>query len=274
MPLTAEQRRRYARQIGLPEIGPAGQQRLLGSRVLLAGVGGLGSAAGYYLAAAGVGTLGLADDDRVGLSNLQRQIVYRTADVGRLKVEAAAEAWMALNPDLRTRLHPLRLTAANAPGLAGGYDVVVDATDTLAAKAMLARASRKAQTPIVQAGVQGYQGQILTVLPGKTACWGCVFGRPAQPEPAAPAAGPLGAVPGVLGALQAAEVLKLLAGVGGLLTDRVLFFDVRRIEFRTVRAVRDPGCPICGRAARAAGKGPSLTTDARKTRRPCHEPNL
>ncbi len=247
VPLSRDQARRYARQIALPGIGAAGQRRLLAGRVLLVGVGGLGSAAGYYLAAAGVGTLGLADGDRLELGNLQRQIAHAAAGVGRPKVETAARAFRALNPDVRLDLYAERLAAARARDLCRAYDVVLDATDTWTAKLMLNDACLAARKPLVHAGVSGFGGQAMTVVPGRAACLRCLCGQP-PPEAAGRPRGPLGVVPGLLGVIQATEAIKCLLGLGGLLTGRLLLYDARRTEFRSVPVRRRPDCPACGGA--------------------------
>jgi molybdopterin/thiamine biosynthesis adenylyltransferase len=242
--LNPEQRERYARQLALPEIGEEGQIRLRSARVLVVGVGGLGSPAGFYLAAAGVGTLGLMDADRVALSNLQRQIAHATGDVGRPKVESAEATFRALNPDVRIRTHPLRLTPAEAPAILGQYDFVIDATDGFASKQAVAESCHAAGRPSSHAGVRRYGGQTLTVLPGRTACYRCVFDAAGE-EPGVPA-GPLGVVPGVIGTIQAAEAIKFALNLGALLTDRLLVFDVLAMRFRVVSVRRDPRCPLCG----------------------------
>jgi molybdopterin/thiamine biosynthesis adenylyltransferase len=249
MGLTREQQERYARQLSLPEIGSAGQERLATSRVLLVGVGGLGSAVGFYLAAAGIGTLGLADDDVVALSNLQRRTLYRTADVGRAKVDSAAERLRALNPDVALRPLQMRLTAANAGTLVGGYDIVVDAADNFATKFLIADACHAAGRPYSHAGIQRFTGQTMTVLPGRSACYRCVFGGPPPADTAAAPQGPLGVVPGVIGCIQATEVLKVLLGLGDLLTDRLLTYDALALRFRCVPLRRDPSCPLCAGSA-------------------------
>jgi len=239
-----EQSSRYARQLALPEIGAAGQKRLSAGRVLLIGVGGLGSPAGYYLAAAGIGTLGLADGDTLELSNLQRQIAHTTADLGRPKVESAARAFAALNPEVRINAHRLRLTAENAPGLFKEYDFVIDATDNFESKFMIAGLCHAAGKPYAHGGILKFIGQALTVIPGQTACLRCVFEELPPVNKGAPQ-GPLGVVPGVIGTIQATEAIKYLLGLGELLTDRLLTYDALRLAFRAVRINRNPACPLC-----------------------------
>lgn len=244
MLLTSQHSNRYARQMALPEIGATGQKKLMASRVLLIGVGGLGSPAGYYLAAAGIGTLGLVDGDALEPSNLQRQIAHTTADLGRPKVESAARAFTALNPDVRINAHNLRLTAQNAPRLFKQYDFIIDATDNFEAKFLIAGACHASGQPYSHAGILQFSGQTLTVIPGKTACLRCVFDeRPSDNK--APPSGPLGVVPGVLGTIQATEAIKYLLGIGTLLVNRFLTYDALRLQFRCVRVNRNPACPLC-----------------------------
>ena len=248
--LSKEQNRRYARQIALPEIGEAGQKKLRAGRILLIGVGGLGSPAGFYLAAAGIGTLGLVDGDTLELSNLQRQIAHTTADLGRSKVESAARAFTALNPDVRIDTHNLRLTAENARGLFKEYDFIVDATDNFESKFLIAGICHAEGKPYSHAGILKFIGQTLTVIPGKTACLRCVF-EELPPGNKEPPRGPLGVVPGVIGTIQATEAVKYLLGLGELLTDRLLTYDALRLQFRCVRINRNPSCPLCRGCARA-----------------------
>ena len=223
----------------------AGQQRLLASRVLVVGVGGLGSPASLYLAAAGVGTLGLVDADRVELSNLQRQILHQSPDLGRSKVASAAAKLAALNPDVTIRPYAERLTPANACRIISAYEFVIDATDNFPAKFLIADACHFMGVPYAHAGIREFQGQTFTVLPGKTACYRCVFGGPPAAEPAPPA-GPVGAVPAVIGSLQALEAIKFLLGRGELLTNRLLTFDGLAARFHEAPVLRNPQCPLCG----------------------------
>jgi molybdopterin-synthase adenylyltransferase len=248
--LTGPQKDRYARQLVLPEIGPEGQERLLASRVLVVGAGGLGSPAAMYLAAAGIGVLGIADADRVDLSNLQRQILHGTADVGRAKVESAGETLVALNPDVSVQAHPVRLTAAEGRALVEGYEFVVDATDNFASKFAIADVCHAAGVAYSHAGISRFAGQTMTVFPGRTACYRCVFAAPPEPrESDLHPAGPLGPVPGVIGAIQATEAVKVLLGIGAPLTDRLLIYDALAMTFRTIAVKRDPSCPLCGEEA-------------------------
>jgi len=248
MALTEEQIERYSRHIILTEVGGKGQEKLLAGKVLLVGAGGLGSPVGLYLAAAGVGVIGVADADVVDVSNLQRQVLHGTRDVGRLKVESAAESMRAINPDVSVRTHPVRLSAANALELFEDYDFVIDGTDSFTSKFLVADACHFARKPYSHAGILRFEGQTMTVLPGRTACYRCVFSRPppAGAVPSCAQAGVLGALPGVIGAIQATEAVKRLLGVGQLLTDRLLVYDALGMKFRTVKFRRNPRCPLCG----------------------------
>ena len=244
MGLSDSQRQRYARHLALPEIGEAGQEKLLAGRVLVIGLGGLGSPAAFYLAAAGAGTLGLADADVVEPSNLQRQILHATPDIGRPKTESAAEKIRDLNPEVRVKLYSERFARDNAPALLRDVDFVVDATDNFASKYFIAEACHTAGRAYSHAGIQGFTGQTMTVLPGRTACYRCVFEGPTPPDPATPR-GPLGTVPGVIGTIQAAEAIKYLLGIGELLVNRLLVYDALAATFREIPVQRNPACPLC-----------------------------
>ena len=214
MLFSPEERQRYARQLDLPGFGTAAQERLRKGRVFVVGCGGLGSPALAYLAAAGVGTIGFADGDIVDLSNLQRQILHATSDIGRPKTESAEAHLRALNPHVTLRPHPARFAADTARDILSPYDFVIDATDSFASKALVADVCALLGKPYVIGAIDAFSGQLLTVLPGRTACLRCVF--PDAPPPAPPA-GPLGGIPGVIGSLQAVEAIKHLTGIG---TDR------------------------------------------------------
>ncbi len=247
MSLNEQQTQRYARNIALDGFGPGGQERLLASRVLIVGAGGLGSAAALYLAAAGVGALGLLDGDAVDLSNLQRQILHRTADVGRRKVLSAQEKIEALNPDVKVEVHDTWATPSNIAALIRPYQFVIDATDNFAAKFLINDACYFERIPFCHAGILEFEGQLMTVLPGRTACYRCLFHAP---PPAASPRGVLGAVPAVIGSLQATEAIKFLLGIGTLLTDSLLTYSALTMEFRKLRVARDDHCPLCGRTPR------------------------
>ncbi len=246
MALSPIQSERYARHLTLPEIGAVGQCRLMAAKVLVVGVGGLGSPAAFYLAAAGVGIVGLVDSDVVEPSNLQRQILHATDDVGIRKVESAARKLRALNPDVEVRCHPLRLGPESSVELLSGYDLVLDATDNFPAKFLIADACDEAGKPYVHAGILGFRGQVMTVKPRQTTCYRCVFGD-VPPAVSGPPAGPVGAVPGVIGAIQAMEAIKLLLGIGLPLTDRLLTWDSLTMRFREIPLRRNPACRLCGK---------------------------
>jgi sulfur-carrier protein adenylyltransferase/sulfurtransferase len=238
---------RYARHLSLNELGVRGQQRLLQSRVLIVGIGALGSPAAMYLAAAGVGTLGLADHDHVRLSNLQRQVIHRTASVGLAKVEAAASELTALNPEVALELHPYAVTASNALALLSRYDLVVDGTDTFAARYLLSDAAYLTGKPLVHGSIFRIEGQVTDFVPGR-ACYRCLYPEPPPPGLVndSPSVGVFAPLPGVIGTIQAAEAIKLLTGRGDPLVGRVLLHDSMAMTFREVRYRRDPACPLCG----------------------------
>jgi molybdopterin/thiamine biosynthesis adenylyltransferase len=242
------QMRRYQRHLSLKEVGFKGQQKLLASKVLCVGAGGLGSPALYYLAAAGVGTIGIAEGDVVDESNLQRQIIHFTADVGRPKIQSAREKIAQMNPDVKVTEHAGYLSADNAVEVISGYDFVVDGTDNFAAKFLINDACVIAKKPFSHAGILRFEGQTMTVVPGKSRCYRCLFREPppANAVPSCAEAGVLGAIAGVLGTLQATETLKFLLGRGDLLTDRLLIFDALAMRFRESRGGRDPECAVCG----------------------------
>ena len=249
MSLSDAQLDRYARHIVLKEIGGAGQKALLAARVLVVGAGGLGSPCIQYLAAAGVGTIGIVDDDSVALSNLQRQVLHGTADIGRAKVDSAAEAVARLNPDVRIEAHAARLTACNAAGLVSAYDIVADGSDSFATRLAVADAALLARKPLVSAAVGPFEGQ-LSVFRGWEAgqpCYRCYVGA-AQDRAGENCAeqGVLGALTGVLGALQAIEVIRAIVDFGEGLAGRLLLFDALSLRMRTVTLPKDPGCPACG----------------------------
>lgn len=257
MPLSDEELDRYARHLVLRQVGGPGQAKIRGARVLVVGAGGLGSPAALYLAAAGIGRIGLVDDDQVSLSNLQRQILFRTADVGRGKVEAGAEALKALNPGVRVDIHAVRLTSANAMALIQDYDIVADGSDNFATRFLLNDACFLARKPLVSAAVTEFEGQLATYKawqPGLP-CYRCLF--PAAPPPgtvpSCSETGVLGAAAGVMGSLQALEVLKEAAGLGTGLAGKVLIYKALTAGFHTARLAKDPGCPLCGTAPSIKG---------------------
>ncbi len=259
-----DQIRRYARHIVLPEVGGAGQGALLRARVLVVGAGGLGSPLIQYLAAAGVGTLGIVDDDTVDLSNLQRQILHGTPDVGRPKVDSAADAVARLNPDVRVIRHRMRLCAATLPGLLDGYDIVCDGSDNFATRFLVNDACHLAGKTLVSAAVLRFDGQLSVYKTHAGGpCYRCVFPEPPPPEaaPSCGEAGILGAVAGVMGTLQATETLREILGQEPSMAGRLLIYDARGGGFREVRIPRDPACPLCGEAATITDL-PSPATEA------------
>jgi adenylyltransferase/sulfurtransferase len=247
--LTPEQMERYSRQIMIPQVGAAGQRKLLDARVLIVGAGGLGSPAAIYLAAAGVGTLGIVDNDELELSNLQRQILHHTPDVGRPKVESAQETIARYNPDVRVIPHRVRFTSANALEIIAQYDIVVGAVDNFATRYLLNDACYLAGKPYIDGAVFLFEGQMAVFIPGQ-GCYRCLF--PAPPPvgvvPSPSQVGLLGVLPGVIGVIEAFEALKLILGLGESLAGRLLIFDALAMEFRQVRTRRDPQCPLCGDA--------------------------
>lgn len=243
MTLNPKECERYARHLSLPEIGEKGQKKLGKSRVLIIGTGGLGSPAAYYLAAAGISTLGLMDADVVELSNLQRQILHFTADLGRQKISSAEEKLKMLNPDVRIQTYPVRLTSENARTIFRDFDFIIDATDNFPSKILIANACHAVKKPYSHAGILRFFGQTMTVIPGQTACYRCVFDSPPE-DPKIPH-GPLGAVPGVIGPIQAIEAIKYLLAIGDLLTNRLLTFDALKMQFREVPLKRNPHCRLC-----------------------------
>jgi molybdopterin/thiamine biosynthesis adenylyltransferase/rhodanese-related sulfurtransferase len=255
--LTDAQRERYSRHILLPEVGEAGQARLLQSRVLLLGAGGLGSPAAMYLAAAGVGTLGLVDADVVDASNLQRQIVHGTSRVGTPKVESAAKTIAELNPDVKVVPHRERLTSANVERLFADYEVIVDGTDNFPTRYLVNDASVWMGKPVVHGSIFRFDGQATTFVPEKAAkrlgveaspCYRCLYPEPPPPHlaPSCQEAGVLGILCGIIGTLQATEAIKILLGRGTTLAGRLLTYDSLRMKFRELRLRRSPDCPVCG----------------------------
>ncbi len=248
--LSDSQLERYARHIILREVGGAGQAKLLAARVLVIGAGGLGSPLILYLAAAGVGTIGVVDFDRVSLSNLQRQIAHGTGDVGRLKTDSVEDAVREINPEIALVPHAERLTAANALDLIGDYDLVADGSDNFATRFLVNDACFFAGRTLVSAAVTQFDGQLATFKPraGAYPCYRCLYAAPPPPEaaPNCSEAGILGAAAGVMGTLQAIEVLKEIIGIGDGLAGRLMIYDALGAQFRTVKVPKDPACALCG----------------------------
>jgi sulfur-carrier protein adenylyltransferase/sulfurtransferase len=254
--LTNEQKQRYSRHLLIPEVGSEGQAKLLDSKVLLIGAGGLGSPAALYLAAAGVGTIGIVDFDVVDLSNLQRQVLHGTDRIGEKKVESARRTIQNLNPDVKVVGHEEMLVADNVARIIAGYDVILDGTDTFETRYILNDAAVVADIPVVHASVFRFEGQLTVFEPYVGPCYRCLYPTPPPPElaPGCSVAGVLGVVPGIMGLLQANEVLKLLLGIGDTLAGRLLLFDALDTSFTELKLKRDPNCPVCSDAAVAARK--------------------
>ena len=246
--LAPEQLERYKRHLLLDGVGPEGQAKLLGSSALLIGAGGLGSPAALYLAAAGVGRIGLCDFDQVDVSNLQRQVLYGTEDVGSLKTEVAARRLRAQNPDVDVVVHETKLEAANASDLFARYDVILDGTDTFPSRYLASDVCVWQKKPLVSGSVMRFEGQVAVFDATRGPCYRCLFPEPPPPElaPNCAEAGVLGVLPGVIGLLQATELLKLLLGAGEPLIGRLLVYDALAMEFRTFRIPKDPACAVCG----------------------------
>jgi sulfur-carrier protein adenylyltransferase/sulfurtransferase len=247
--LAPEQRQRYSRHLLIPEVGEEGQQRLLDSRMLLIGAGGLGSPAALYLAAAGVGTVGIVDDDVVDATNLQRQIVHSMERLGRPKAESAKQTIEALNPDVTVKVFGERLGTENVDRILGhGWDVIVDGADNFPTRYLLNDASVWHGIPVVHGSIFRFEGQVTVFKPGEGPCYRCLFPQPPPPElaPSCAEGGVLGVLPGIVGSLQAAEALKLALGMGDPLVGRLLLFDALSLSFTEVQLRRDPACPVCG----------------------------
>jgi molybdopterin/thiamine biosynthesis adenylyltransferase/rhodanese-related sulfurtransferase len=247
--LTREQRDRYSRHLLIGEIGAEGQQKLLDAKVLLLGAGGLGSPTALYLAAAGVGTLGIVDDDVVDLSNLQRQVIHSTQRIGIPKVDSAEESIHALNPDVNVVKYPVRLDASNIMEIVDGYDVIVDGVDNFPTRYLLNDATVRLQIPVVSASILGFDGQLSVFKPYEGPCYRCLFREPPPAElaPSCGANGVLGVLPGTMGLLQATEVVKLILGIGDPAIGRLLLYDALAATLTEVKVHRDPDCPICSR---------------------------
>lgn len=247
MTLSAAERSRYQRHLTLPEVGLAGQEKLKAARVLVMGAGGLGSPSALYLAASGVGTLGLLDFDRIDLSNLQRQVLYDTAQVGRSKALTARERLQALNPDIEIIAHDVELRPGNAREIFANYDVVLDGTDRLGTRYLVNDACVLLRKPLVSAAIHRFEGQVMTYVPERGPCYRCLFPEAADGiVPNCADAGVLGVLPGVLGTIQATEAIKLILGVGEPLIGRLLTYDAMGMRFQEFRLPRREDCPVCG----------------------------
>lgn len=255
MELNDEQVERYSRHLILTDVGIEGQERILNAKVLVIGAGGLGSPLLYYLAAAGVGTVGIVDGDVVDMTNLQRQIIHFTSDIDRAKVQSAGEKINLLNPDVHVYTTEARVDADNILEIMSDYDFIVDGTDNFPAKYLINDACVIARKPYSHAGILRFNGQTMTILPGESACLRCIFPEPPPPDavPTCSQAGVLGVLAGVVGTLQATEVLKYTIGKGDLLSDRLLTFDALKMEFRNLKVKKRTECPVCG-------ENPQITT--------------
>jgi len=248
MKFTGDQLQRYSRHLILPEVGEEGQARLLKARVFIVGAGGLGSPAGYYLAAAGVGTLGIIDNDQVELSNLQRQIAHCTRTIGVPKVESAKNTFESLNPDVHIIPFKERLTKQNILKFIKDYDIIVDCSDNYATRFLVNDACVMNRKPLVTGAIFKFEGQLTVVIPHEGPCYRCLFEEPPPPDilSSPQDAGLLGVIPGVIGTLQAAEVLKLIIGTGEILKGELLIYHALKTSFRKVKIPKNPECPLCG----------------------------
>jgi thiazole biosynthesis adenylyltransferase ThiF len=248
MAMTDEQIERYSRHIILKEVGAKGQKKLLNAKVLIIGAGGLGAPAAMYLAAAGVGTIGIVDADEVDLSNLQRQIIHTTADIGKPKVKSAKETMNAMNPDVEVKTYHKFVDSSNIRELIREYDFIIDGTDNFPAKFLINDACVMAKKPLSHAGILRFKGQLTTIIPGEGPCYRCIFQDPPPKEavPTCKEAGVIGAMGGVIGSLQAMEAVKYITGVGDLLVGYLLTYDALKMEFRKVKLpARGKGCAVC-----------------------------
>ena len=246
--MTADQRNRYQRHLLLPEVGEAGQMKLLDSKVLLLGAGGLGSPAAIYLAAAGVGTIGIIDMDVVDASNLQRQILHNTDRIGERKVDSAKKTLTLINPDVNVVTYDVRLGADNVLDIIDGYDVIVDGTDNFPTRYLVNDASLLKRIPVIHGSIFRFEGQVTVFNPYEGPCYRCLLPEPPPAElaPSCSEAGVLGVLPGIVGSLQAVEAIKVLLGIGDTLQGRLLAYDALEQSFRTFKVRRDPACPACG----------------------------
>ena len=248
MAMTDEQIERYSRHIILKEVGAKGQKKLLNGSVLIIGAGGLGAPAALYLAAAGVGHIGIVDADEVDLSNLQRQVIHATADIGKAKVKSAKESMEAINPDVKVSTYRMFVDSTNVRELIREYDFIIDGTDNFPAKFLINDACVLEKKPFSHAGIIRFQGQLMTYVPGEGPCYRCVFKNP-PPKDAVPTckqAGVIGAMAGTIGTLQAMEAIKYLIGKGDLLTGKLLTYDALKMEFRKINLKKDCNCAVCG----------------------------
>ena len=248
MNFTEEQITRYSRHILLPEVGGKGQKKLAQAKIFVVGAGGLGSPVALYLAAAGIGTIGLIDSDIVDISNLQRQVLHHTPDVGRSKVQSAKEKIAALNPDVNVETYETRFGQENAIDLIKPYDIVIDGVDNFPAKFLINDACYFSKKPLIHGGILRFEGRVFSIIPGQSACYRCIFKQPppAGLVPSCQEAGIIGAVAGIIGTIQATEAIKIVLGIGQPLTNRILDFDAQKTTFREIKTKRNPKCILCG----------------------------
>lgn len=252
--LREDQIERYSRQIILPDVGGKGQEKLLNAKILIVGAGGLGSPCALYLASAGIGKIGIVDSDRVELNNLQRQILHTTGNVGVLKVQSARERLNSINPDVEVVPYDIRINSENILDIIRDYDMVVDGSDNFPTRYLVNDACILSKKPLSHGGIFRFDGQAITILPGESTCYRCLFPQPPPPGlvPSCQEAGILGAVAGIIGTIQANEVLKYVLGAGELLAGKLLVFNALESSFRRINVPRDPKCPVCG-------KNPTIT---------------
>ncbi len=245
---TDEQIERYSRHIILPEVGGKGQRKLLDSKVFLVGAGGLGSPAAFYLAAAGIGKIGISDNDDVDFSNLQRQILHSTKDVGRPKAQSAKETLENLNPDIEVVPYPMRLNSENIIDIIKDYDVILDGSDNFPTRYLVNDACVMLGKPLSHGSIFRFDGQATTILPGQGPCYRCLYETPPPPDlvPSCQEAGVLGVIAGIIGVIQATEVIKLVLGKGNLLNGKLLLYDSLNMDFKKLNIHRNPACPMCG----------------------------
>ncbi len=248
MDFSEDQLLRYSRHIILPEVGGKGQAKIANAKVFMIGAGGLGSPVGYYLAAAGVGTIAIVDNDTVEMSNLQRQIAHSVTTIGMPKVESAKRTFQALNPDVNIVDLKQRLSKDDILGLIRDYDIVIDGSDNFPTRYLVNDACVMAKKPLVSGAILRFEGQVTTIVPGEGPCYRCLFEEPPPPGlvPSCQEAGVLGVLPGVIGGLQATEVLKLILGKGELLKGELLIYNALKTTFRKVKIPKNPSCPVCG----------------------------
>ena len=248
MNFTEEQITRYSRHILLPEVGGKGQKKLAKAKIFVVGAGGLGSPVALYLAAAGIGTIGLIDSDIVDISNLQRQVLHYTPDVTRSKVQSAKEKIEALNPDVNVETYETRFGPENAIDLIKSYDIVIDGVDNFPAKFLINDACYFTEKPLIHGGILRFEGRVFSILPKQSACYRCIFKQPPPTGlvPSCQEAGIIGAVAGIIGTIQATEAIKIVLGIGQPLTNRILDFDAKKTTFREIKTKRNPKCILCG----------------------------